>query len=331
MKFSRPSYRALPIEVETADNRQQIVTAYMLAAFGAALFATKAIFIKLAYESSATLDPMTLLTMRMGLSLPVYAAITIWALRSQKHLRMPNLSFRHYVSAGAMGLIGYYMASILDFTGLVYITAQLERLILFTYPACVMILGALFFGKKVSFAAVCSMFLAYLGLAIIFARGSIAQGENVWLGAVLVFGAALSYAVFQLIAGKQIKRFGSALFTCMAMMCAGVGILTHFTVQSLVTGQFDRLQQPQEVWMLGAAIAIVATLIPSFMINIALGRIGAQAVAIVGMISPLTTIFLAITFLHEPFGVMDGIGTLVTIIGIGLFTWFSRQRKNQLN
>lgn len=325
MKFSRPSYRPLPIEVEPADTRQQMMVGYGLAALGSALFATKGILIKLAYGQAQDLDAMTLLAIRMGLAMPVYMLILIWVLRTKP--RPVNLKFRHYLSAGSMGLLGYYVASFLDFSGLVHITAQLERLILFTYPAFVMVLGAMFFGKRITVGGFLSMLIAYMGLAVIFARGSIAIGEHVMLGSLLVFGAAFSFAIFQLIAGKQIKIFGSALFTCMAMISAGLGILTHFAVESVVTDGFGRLNQPKEIWMLGAAIAVIATLIPSFLINIALGRIGAQAVAVVGMVSPLATIVLAVTLLGEPFGLVDGFGTALTIFGIGLFTWFNRNTQ----
>lgn len=327
MRFARQSYQPLPIEVEPAHTRKQMLAGYAIAAGGSALFSSKAIFIKLAYGSAPELDPMTLLAIRMGLAVPIYMLIAVWAFRSPKTPRPSHITKRHYFAAGAMGLLGYYFASILDFTGLLYITAQLERLILFTYPAFVMVLGAMFFGKRIRVAGLVSMLIAYSGLAVIFARGSIASGEHVLLGSLLVFGAAFSFAIFQLIAGKQISIFGSALFTCMAMTCAGFGILTHFAVESVITGQFERLHQPKEIWLLGAGIAVVATLIPSFMINIALGRIGAQAVAVVGMVSPLATIIFAVTLLNEPFGFVDGLGTALTIFGIGLFTWFAQREK----
>ena len=296
MKFSRPSYRPLPIEVERAHNHKQLVMGYVLGAIGSALFSTKAIFIKLAYGSSPQLDTMTLLAIRMGMALPFYIVIAFWALRMRPTPLRASLTVRHYFGAASMGLIGYYLAAYLDFSGLLYITAQLERLILFTYPAFVMVLGALFFGKRIKSSGILSMVLAYTGLVLIFMRGTIASGENVWLGAMLVFAAAFSFAVFQLIASRQIKIFGSALFTCMAMICAGLGILFHYIIESIMRGGFERLDQPKEVWILGACIAIIATIIPSFLVNIALGRIGAQAVAVVGMISPLATILLAVSF-----------------------------------
>ncbi|MBL4870854.1 MAG: DMT family transporter, partial [Robiginitomaculum sp.] len=216
---------------------------------------------------------------------------------------------------------------LLDFTGLQYITAQLERLILFTYPAFVMILGALFFGKKMRLRSIAFMGIAYLGLALIFVQGSIATGDKVSLGTVLVLGAAISFALFQLLAGAQIKKFGASLFTCVAMLAAGFGIVVQFTLQSVSRGNIDNLlAQPQEIWMIGLGIALISTLLPSFLINVALGRIGAQMVAVIGMISPLSTILLAVTLLGEPFGPIDAIGTAITMLGVGLFTWFDRKK-----
>lgn len=240
------------------------------------------------------------------------------------------LSKKQILTSALIGLIGYYLAAMFDFSGLQLITAQLERLILFTYPLWIMVLGALFFGKRITLKGVFAMFVAYCGIALIFARGSIATGENVLLGSLLIFGAALSFAVFQLLATKQIKLIGSAMFTCVAMISAGMGVLLHYVMQSALSGSFARIiSQPSKVWLLGAAIAVISTLFPSFLINIALGRIGAQAVAVVGMISPLITVILAITLLGEPFGLIDGFGTGLTVLGIGLFTWYERGTKDQ--
>ena len=330
-KTNAQSFRELPLHVPPAHNPREIITGYLLAFFGAALFSTKAIFIKSAYHAAGDLAPLTLLAIRMGFALPLYALILVWALRKRKKDQGESfaLSMSHIVMAVLMGMIGYYLASMLDFTGLLYITAQLERLILFTYPMFIMVLGAMFFGKTMTGKGVISMALAYAGIAIVFLRGSIASGEHVFIGASLVVGAALSFAIFQLLATHHIQKIGSVVFTCIAMMGAGTGILLHFTVAGLVSGQFSaHLTQPLSVWLIGAGIGLVATLLPSFMINIALGRIGAQAVAVLGMVSPIITIVLAVILLGEPFMWVDGVGTVITIIGIGFYTWFDRKKRS---
>ena len=324
------AYKPLPIHVEPAHTPRQMAMGIVLAIFGSMFFSFKAVFIKLAYGASPDLEPITLLVIRMGIAMPLYALIAVWALR-QRARKNPGetLTAKHYIMGGALGLIGYYLAALMDFSGLQFITAQLERLILFTYPAFVMILGALFFGKKMRLSSVAFMALAYSGLVLIFMQGSIATGERVYWGALLILGAAISFALFQLLAAAQIKKMGASLFTCAAMIAAGFGILMQFLVQSISAGNIDNLAaQPPKVWVIGAGIALVSTLLPSFLINVALGRIGAQAVAVIGMISPLSTIVLAVTLLGEPFGIIDGLGTALTILGIGLFTWFERKRQN---
>ncbi len=321
------SFRPLPIHVDAAHNRRQRSIGFVCAALGAMLFSLKAIFIKFAYGVSPDLDSPTLLAIRMGIAVPLYGLIAYWALR-RMGTRRSSLNSKHIIASAFIGLIGYYLAAMFDFSGLQLITAQLERLILFTYPLWIMVLGALFFGKRMTLKGVFAMFIAYCGIALIFVRGSIAVGDNVVLGSLFIFAAALSFAIFQLLATKQIKFLGSALFTCVAMISAGGGVLTHFIVQSALSGSFSRItNQPSEIWLLGAAIAVLSTLIPSFLVNIALGRIGAQAVSVVGMISPLITVVLAVTLLDEPFGLVDGLGTALTILGIGLFTWYERGTK----
>jgi len=328
MKTQSQSFRALPIEVEPAHTPKQLYIGVFLAALGASLFALKGIFIKLAYSVNPNLDALTLLAIRMGLALPIYVLILIWALRRRK--KPQALTKKHFVTAGALGLTGYYLAAYLDFSGLHHVTAQLERLILYTYPIFVMILGAVFFGKRMSLKGLMAMLLSYAGLALIFARGSIASGDQILLGAALVAGAALSFAIFQLLAAGQIKIIGSAVFTCTAMISAGFGILVHYILDSAARGDLDRiLNQPTNIWLLGGAIALLSTLIPSFLINVALGRIGAQAVAVVSMISPLVTIVLAVTVLDETFGLYDALGTVLTIFGIGLFTWYERKTTGE--
>ena len=298
-----------------------------MAAMGAIFFALKGIFIKLAFADSPELDALTLLAIRMGISLPVYAMIGVWAwrrrLRKQGAVKLTRM---HYIAAMSIGLVGYYVASVLDFTGLHFVTAQLERLILFTYPLMVIILGAMFFHKRIRPRSILYMLIAYGGIVLIFARGEIATGEHVVLGAALVFGAALSFAIFQLLAGERVNILGSILFTCLAMSSASIAILVHFMVQSILHHSFGRLvSQSTDVYLLGIAIAIISTLIPSFLYNLALGRIGAEKVSVIAMVSPLVTIVLAVSILDEPFGWVDAIGTALIIFGIGLFTWSERK------
>lgn len=311
----------------------------------------KAVLIKMAYRagealpdttSSGTsieaLEPITLMVLRMGFALPVYGLILLWLIQRKRKSALapvtgensskPPTAFNTILclKAMALGALCYYGCAFLDFTGLLYITAQLERMLLFTYPIFVMILGALFFGRKLSIWSISTIILAYLGITIIFLGGDIASGENVLLGSVLILGTALLFAIFQLLAVDLIKQMGSEMFTCIAMISATLVVFAHFLIAN--GGNIDPLYHlSYEVYILGLLLAFLATLLPSFLVNLALGRIGAQAVAILGMIGPIATIIAAIKILNEPFGWLDGVGTLLVIVGISLYTIFDKRSR----
>ena len=294
----------------------------LLALAGAALFSTKAIFIKLAYREMEGLEPVTLLFLRFGFALPVYLGILLWAWRK----RPPDRAVAR--QSFLLGLLGYHLCAWLDFQGLVFITAQLERLLLFTYPAFVLVLGAVFFGGRVTRGGLLAVALAYSGIALVFARGDMAMGSNVPLGSALVLGCALLFALFQLLAKPRIDVIGSTVFTCLALIGATCGVAVHYTVQTYALGAGDALGSlPVDVVSLGLALAVLGTLLPSFFTNMALARIGAQAVAVLAMIGPLVTIVLAVIVLGEPFGWVDGLGTAVTLSGIALYTVLDQREK----
>lgn len=321
-------------EVTAPLSSQQRGWGYVMAGVGAVLFSMKAIFIKFAYMPGGgleanELDAITLMALRMGFAVPVYILIGVWVVRQKRKAGEALPGKSSILKAAALGMLGYYICTFLDFSGLKLITAQLERLLLFTYPVFVLILGALFFGKRLNKWGVISIVIAYLGIAVIFVGGDIATGVNVPLGSALIIACAFMFALFQLLAKAQIDKTGSSLFTCVAMLAAATGVLTHFLITNFAAGTFSEfLNLPPRIYILGATIALVSTIFPSFLINIALGRIGAQAVAMFGMLSPIATIFVAIIWLGEPFGWIDALGTVLTIFGIGLYTWFDKRAKS---
>ena len=295
-----------------------------LALAGAALFSLKAVLVKLAYTQGGVeageLAPITVLFLRFGFSFPAYLLILVWSLRGG-----PPMERRTALEAFALGLLGYHLCAWLDFAGLLYITAQLERLILFTYPAFVVVLGALFFGHRVSARGVAAIALAYSGIGIVFAAGDIASGANVALGSALVLGCAVLFAAFQLLAKGRIDRMGGVRFTCVAMMGATTGVMAHYLVQTYALGAGNPAGElPGALVGIGVAIAVFSTLLPSFFTNLALGRIGPQAVAVLAMIGPLVTIVAAVLVLGEPFSRIDALGTAVTLSGIALYTLSER-------
>ncbi len=328
MKMTFREVAGLAILSQARSAQRGGLLMYSLGALGAMLFSTKAIFVKLAYQPSAglpenSLEPIVLMVLRMGFALPVYVAILVVALKTHDRpisLRLMGLSV-------LLGILGYYICTFLDFSGLRYITAQLERLLLFTYPMFVVILGALFFGGRISRTGFGSIVVSYGGIALIFMRGEIAYGRNVMLGSALIIAAAILFALFQLLAKGMIDKVGSRLFTCLAMIGASVAIFIHYGLQFSPSGALDTIVHlPAHIYGLAVLIAFFSTIVPSFLVNIAIAHIGAQPVAVMGMVGPVATIIMAVLWLGEPFGVMDALGTLITLSGIGLFVWFDKKR-----
>jgi drug/metabolite transporter (DMT)-like permease len=311
---------------EAAPPQTAHLTGYLLAAAGAILFSTKAIFIKLAYGPSAALDvdAITLLTLRMAVALPIYLVIGAYVLTAQLRSGRPLPTLRHTVAVTAVGVLGYYGASYLDFAGLAYITAQFERLILFTYPVFVMVFGALFFGSRVTLWGVATLSLAYAGIAVIFLEGATAKGDNVALGVFLVLASGAAFALYQLFARPLVKAVGSRLFTCIAMTGASAGILVHFLAGHSLSALAET---PHRILGLAVLLGIFATVLPTFMLNAAIGLVGPQAVSVIGTLSPAATIVMAIIFLAEPFTPVDAIGTALVIAGVGLYTWHDARKK----
>lgn len=295
-----------------------------LAAIGAALFATKGIFVKLALAEG--LDAISILTWRMLLSVPVFAGVGIIAYLGRRagkgaHGGEPVL-LRPVILACLVGILGYYGASLFDFLGLVHISAQLNRLILLTYPFFVLVFGAILFRRRLSAPMMGAAGLAYAGIAVIFTRDLVIQGDSVLLGTMLVLGSAVAYALYQLFAKPLIDQLGARIFTSIAMTAAGVVVFAHF----LLTHGVESLAVSMPTLGLLAALAIFATVLPAFLIATAIGLAGSERTAIFGNISPLVTIVLAVWVLGETFTLWHGIGTALVICGILLFTSLTRRK-----
>jgi drug/metabolite transporter (DMT)-like permease len=298
---------------------------YLLAAAGAILFSAKAVLVKLAYGQGSVpeADAITLLALRMAFSLPFYviAGITGWRARATQGQPLP--SRRQVAKAVLVGIVGYYLSSYLDFAGLQYISAQLERLILMTYPVFVTLLGAAFFGGRLTFWGLAALFVSYSGIVFIFAAGATAKGDSALLGAALVFCASFTYAIYQLTARPLVAVAGTRLFTSIAMLAACAGVMLHFLAGNSL---LQLASAPPRVLWLAAIMAIASTVLPSFMLSAALARVGPEAVSMIGTISPVATIVMAMAFLDEPFTAADAAGTALVIAGVGLFTYHDARR-----
>lgn len=299
--------------------RQSQLLGYIYGAAGAALFSTKAIFIKLAFAERV--DAPLLLALRMIFSLPFFVGVGVYAwIRMRRETgRRPGAAI--VLKAAFTGFIGYYLSSILDFEGLVYITAQLERLVLFTYPIFVLLLGWLFFGGRITLMNIAAAAVTYAGLMLVFLKALPEGGTNVIIGTALVLACALTFALYQLLAKGFITALGSALFTAIALSSSAMACVVHYIV---VSRSLDFSASPRFMG-LAAGTAVVATVIPSFLVNAGLSRISAQATSMIGTISPIITIGLAVWILNEPFTWVDAMGSALVIAGIGLFAVTERR------
>jgi drug/metabolite transporter (DMT)-like permease len=300
------------------DFRQLTWLGLAVAILGASFFATKGIVIKLALAQGV--DPLTTLTWRMLVAVPIFVTVGILGYRSRNARRVdgapPVLDTRSVLQTLGVGLIGYYISSYLDFAALEYISAQFDRLILLTYPFFVLLFGAIFFRRRITPMMIAALVLSYLGIAIIFWRDFSIEGEHVLLGAALVFVASITYAAYQILAKPLIDRMGPQLFTSIAMSGAGPAVIIHF----LLTHPVADLAVPVPALPLMLAIGTVSTVLPAYCISAAIGLIGPERTAVVGNVSPIVTITLAVTILGEAFTIWHAAGTALVLLGVLLFT-----------
>ena len=291
---------------------------YAFAAIGALLFSTKAVIVKLAYGYDVS--PETLIALRAAFSLPFYVAIGAFAWHRIRQKNDPLPSAKLIGKAMLVGVIGVWFASYADFMGLTYISAQFERLILFTYPLFVVLFGALFFNQRIRPRALAALGVSYAGLAAIFTEHLVLEGESVVIGAALVMVAAIAFALYQFMAKDVIAEMGPGLFTCIAMTGAALAAFAYFFAtrdarELLVSGP-----------LLGHVIllAVAATVLPSFFMNAALHRISAHANAAIGILGPVATMLLAVAVLGEPLTVVGVLGSALVLAGVGWFTLAER-------
>jgi drug/metabolite transporter (DMT)-like permease len=287
---------------------RQTSSGVTFAILGAGLFAFKAIFVKLAYRYGV--DAETLLALRMGYALPFFVAMGISVSRSQPMA----LTARDWAMLVLLGVLGYYLASYLDFLGLRYVTAALERLILFIYPTLVLVLSAIFFKKPITRQAVIPMVLCYLGIVLAVSHDFSVGGENVLHGGLLVFGSTLSYALYLMLSGEEVHRLGS---TRVAAFATGIACLCSLA-QFAAMRPLGALAQPWQVHALALAMAVLSTVLPIWLIAEAMRRIGAGPTSMIGTLGPVLTIFFGWLFLGESLGAMQMAGAVLVIGGVTL-------------
>lgn len=303
----------MPIRLSTmkaTTNSKISLAGFIITLLGAILFSTKAIIVKKAFADTLV-DALSLLTIRMIFSLPFFLGVAIFTSGKTGNIR---LTARQWVYVTVIGIFGYYISSLLDFIGLQYISAGLERLILFLYPTFTVLINALVFRQKITRMQQIALALTYTGIAIAYyGELRIDTGNpGFFLGSSLIFLCAITYSIYIVGSGKIIPIVGAAKFTAYAMLAATTGIFVHF----MFKGNYNMLASGAGLWSYGIVLAIMATVLPSFLISNGMKRIGSNNVAIISGIGPVSTIVQAHFILGEPIFFAQMFGTLLVVTGV---------------
>lgn len=302
----------------TSISQQQQLLAAVLVFFGALCFSAKAVFVKLAYQYEV--DSISLLALRMLFSLPLFLLLAGWSLRNKKS-KYAKPDNREWLYIAALGILGYYLASMFDFLGLQYIGASLERLILFVYPTMVLILSAIFLRQPIQRDQYIALGLTYFGIALAFIGGiELNESKQLFLGGGLILLSAFIYACYLIGSGSLLPKVGTIRFTAYAMMAACFGVLVHH-------GLFYRWKLfhfAPEVYQWSIMMALFSTVLPSFLISEGIRLIGAGNAAIIGSVGPISTIVLAYLFLGERLSSWQWVGAALVISGV---MWISLRKR----
>jgi drug/metabolite transporter (DMT)-like permease len=284
---------------------------FLLATLGAVLFAAKAIVVKLTYRYD--IDAVTLIAFRMMFSLPFFALVAWKESRRAARGELPVLTPRERVELCLLGLLGYYLSSFLDFLGLQYVSANLERLILFLSPTLVVLLSAWWLKRAISPRQWLAMILSYLGVVLVFFQDlSHGAGSHVVLGASFVFGSALTYAIYLICSGELVKRVGATRLVAYAMTVSCIACIVQF----FVVHPPSTLIQPMGVYGYSMVHATLNTVAPVFMLMWAVALIGAPTASLLGLAGPVSVLFLAAWLLDEPITLWQLAGTVLVLGGI---------------
>nr|MDP2189916.1 DMT family transporter [Rhodoferax sp.] len=295
-------------------HHKSILPGLVLATVGAIAFSGKAIIVKLAYRYGV--DAVTLIMYRMLFALPIFALMAWWATYVQGGGGKPALTRKDWLGILGLGFTGYYLASYLDFAGLSYISASLERLILYLNPTLVLLLGLLLYKRRIKRWQVLGMAISYAGVMLVFGHEVKLAGGDVALGALLVFLSAVSYAVYLTFSGELVQRLGSLRLVGLATTVACLLCIAQFV---LLRPWSAALVAPEVIW-LSVLNATLCTAVPVLLVMMAIERIGASLASQAGMIGPMSTILMGVVILGEPFTVWVAAGTLLVIAGIFVFT-----------
>lgn len=288
---------------------------FLITLIGSILFSTKAIIVKVAFANTS-MDAITLLMLRMAFSLPFYIG-AIWFARQEA---LPPLTTRQWLIVIGLGLFGYYLSSMFDFVGLQYVTAGLERLILFLYPTFAVLINTFVFKQPVIRTQKIALLLTYTGIGIAY-LGELnidINNPNFLWGSFLIFLCSITYSIYIVGSGRMIPTVGATRFTAYAMLAATAGVFAHFLFRG---GTWQVVKEATSHVGYGLLLAIVATVLPTFMMANGMKRIGSNNVAIISAVGPVSTIIQAHFILDEKIFAAQIFGTLLVIIGVILIGW----------
>ncbi|MEO8669750.1 MAG: DMT family transporter [Tahibacter sp.] len=302
----RGAVSAAPLD---ASDLQRYRRGLLIASTAAILFSAKAIVAKLMYRYP--IDAVTVLSLRMLMAAPCFGAIALWHL-----FRSPGLRWSDRISVVLLGLLGYYLSSFLDFLGLQYVSAGLERLILFLTPSFVLLLSVIVLKRRISRRQWLALAIAYAGIVLVFAHDLQLGGERVWFGAALIFGAAVSYATYLTGTGELVQRVGAVRLVAYAMCVSTVACVLQFALLR----PWSLLIQPEPVLWLSLINALFCTVAPVLLTMLAVARIGAPSVSQAGMLGPVSTLFLGLWLLGEPITAWQLGGCSLVLIGMAVLS-----------
>lgn len=304
------------VYIRSMQKSRTFIYGILLGLLGIVLFSSKAVMVKLAYRYHV--DALSVLLLRMLFSFPFYVVIAILYRNKQTNNTIVK---QDYVWVVFFGFVGYYLASYFDFVGLTYIKASLERIILFLYPTIVLILNKLFLKKQITRIQKGAILLTYMGILIAFCDEVAISGTDTYIGGVFILLSAITYASYLVGSGWLIPKFGVVKFTSYAMLVSCFCVFIHFSLASN-TSIFGH---PWQVYFLGFLIAIIATVIPSYLVSQSIKMISSSNFAIIAGAGPISTIILAAIFLNEKLTVLQLFGALAVIIGILLVSFKKRE------
>jgi drug/metabolite transporter (DMT)-like permease len=302
--------------IEKSKDHRREFNGAMLVLLGAILFSAKAVVVKLTYQYP--LGAVTSLFFRMLFAFP----FLLWiAYREERKPDAVKMTKKEWYSVILMGVVGYYLASLFDFLGLQYITAGLERIILFIYPTLVVLLSFFFLKTRIHLKEMFSLALTYTGVGIAYSQDlKVGETKDVTLGAIFILLSALTYAVYLMGSGKIIPKLGAQRYTAYALAISSIAVFIHFAV----FGHYQELIQPLNFYLLAFFMGTVNTVLPAIFVSEGIKRVGSKAAAIIGSVGPMSTLFLAYWFLGETISFFHIIGTFFVLSGVFLI---SNQKK----